>query len=76
MAASLLYGGAELRLLRGALLFTKIPVICYSTKSLRETHAIVKASSNTSPIKQIFEDVISAGKIIWQKKYSHANIKN
>src|SRR3984957_18900371 len=65
MAASVLYGGAEVRLLKGA--FTgirKIPTLLnFAKKPLRETHNIVKATSHHTPLKQIFEQARSSEKV-------------
>ena|ERR1700722_1629744 len=66
MAASVLYGGAEMRLLKGA--FTgirKIPTLLnFAKKPLRETHNIVKATSHHAPLKQIFEQAKSSEKVV------------
>jgi len=65
MAASVLYGGVEMRLLKGA--FTgirKIPTMLnFAKKPLRETHNIVKATSHHTPLKQIFEQAKSSEKV-------------
>src|ERR1700722_6058448 len=77
MAASVLYGGVEMRLLKGA--FTgirKIPTLLnFAKKPLRETHNIVKATSHHTPLKQIFEQAKSSEKVAAKWEVTEATKK-